>query len=550
MQSGRVDPTSTEELEAFISLPQGEADDFWTQLFTGWRETVGFGCKSILNRDIDLYGDLIERHLSLKIPALTWFDRGERVAVSYSQIAQEVDALAALWLSNPIEKGDSVCILCTHPYHRIVAILCAFRLGLVPFVFDPTGPVAVQALLEDFPSTHIHAEPGVKDWVPETLRASILGLDKKSSLSGLGAHRQAAKAVILRLLDPFCGNSPSVIELTAQDLFLRLLRDGHSILNLRRGSRLASTVTLKDSTSPLIELMTFICGASLTYLDDQMPARHLTHLLTEPFDLVGVSRSLIGVLLEANQNNPRSGEWKRWYRSPLESQHIIEWQDFAEQLSLQQTPHADFHWATPCAGIAFGSEWSTDLFAFDLYPAPGQTWFLGEMASPETPTKGLTGRLVITSEIEEETCESPTPFILASNEKAYRFLGCYPSGRSGLAFPEDLVYRCLEAPLFWHTVIELPTLNGSQFVLLAFMDTRTKGEIHKKIEQDIGLFAQPDQIEIVPFVPKLNQKGNIDSEWAKRLYMSGEFTRRSKIPVYSSLTNVKMLLLNQTQLPA
>ena len=546
MQSERGDMSTSEGLQPFMSLPLEDVTPFWSHLFSSWRETLGFGCKSVFNRDIDFYGDLVERHLSLKSPALSWFDRDKLISVSYDQLASEVDALTELWLSNPIKKGDSICIICSHSYHRIVALLTAFRLGLVPLLLDPTGPVPVQAVLETFEFTHLQADPAIKDWIPETLHSKILRLNEKSSLRGLDNHCYPAKSVGLRLIDPFSGNTPSVIEITAQNLFLRLLRDSYSVLNLKTGSRLATSLSLKDSTSPIIELMTLLCGASLTYVDDRMSSSLSAYLLTEPFDLIGISKDMMESLLRAHEKTPKTAEWKRWYRSPLESKYIIEWQSFTEKLSLKATPHADLHWAAPCAGIAFGSEWSTDLFDFAVYPTPGETWFLGEMASPETPTKAQAGRLVILSEREDEDFALPTPFILSQDEKAYRFLGCYPSGRSGLAFPEDLIQKCLEAPLSWHTVIELPVAHGSQFVLLAFMDERTPSMIQKKIEEDIGEFALPDQIETIPYVPKLSDKGEMDREWAKRLYMSGEFTRRRKIPVYSSLTKLKLLSLRKS----
>lgn len=547
MNSERIAQDLSAAQPAFISLDPEDAHIFMAQLFSNWRETFGFGCKSVYNRDIDLYGDLIERNLAIKEAALRWWDRDELVSVTYSQIAEEVDILATLWLSNSVRKGESLCIVCSHPYRRIISLLCGFRLGLVPLLIDPTGPVVVKTALDANPCTYIHVDPDLTEWVPDDHRSAILRLTDRSTLNGLDSHRCPVQSVILRLTDSFSGNAASVIDIKAQDLFLRLIRDGIYILKLGRGTKICASTKLHDASSPIIELTTFICGAGLTILDDQPPAAQLNWLMAEPFDLIRISRAMIESLMLAHQRIPRSADWKRWYRSPLEAQHVLDWQNFKEQLKLQNTPYADLHWATPVSGIAFGSEWSTDLYDFDLYPVPGQSWFLGDMASPETQTKGETGRLVIQSENEEKPVCWPTPFILSKAEKAYRFLGCYPSGRFGLAFPEELVSACLASDSSWHTIVEIPVANGSHFVLLAFMDSRTKSELHKIITNAVGDFALPDQIEIIPYVPKITQKGAIDSEWAKRLYISGEFTRRRSITIYTALSNVKMLSLPTPQ---
>ncbi len=536
--------SGSEALPPFMKLSPEDNSLFWLDLFRSWRESYGFGCKSVFGKDIDLFGDCIERNLSLDHPCLSWHEQGDLVSVSYSQVANEVEGLASRWLANSIQEGESVCIICDHPYRRLVSLLCAFRLGLIPLLINPTGPVVIQSTLDANPQDHLHVEPSLLKWIPEALRSSVLDLTRDARRAK-EACRYSSSAVALRLPDPFSSDMSALVELTAQDLFLRLIRDGHSILRLQKGSRMASYVDLQDSTSPFTELMALLCGASLICLNGETPESFIRHLMLESLEVIGISPKMMQPLMEAQLNTPRTGVWERWFRSPLVSHRILEWQNFTKQLDLEGTPHADLQWTASSAGIAFGSEWSTNLFDFDLYPAPGQSWYLGDVAAPLMPTKGSSGRYVTSLNAEDKPIDNPTPFILLAHENAHRFLGCYPTGRAGMAFPEELVYRCVELPLCWHTIIELPVANGSQFVLLAFMDPRSKSDLNKIIQENGGEFALPDQIEIIPYVPKLNQKGEIDAEWAKRLYLRGEFERRSKIPVYKALSKVRMLALTE-----
>jgi len=520
--------------------------DFPNRLFNWWKRHYGFASKSFLTKDIDLYSDFVERNRSLEHPAITWFDRNNnKMNASYEQIAQEVDALCSLWLTNSIEAGDSIAIFCKHPYRRLISLLTAFRLGLCPSVLDPTGRVAVVNALDVLECKHIHADHSLLGWIPDEFKGRILKLDSSIPSRRIESYNYSPNHIVLRVLDSFSIDSSSVIEISAQDLFLHAIRDAYGVFKLNKGTRLASLVSLQDGSSPYIELMTLICGASLIMLEeDSFPASCL-QLLSEDIDVIGFKKKQLEHYIAAQKRQPRTTLWKRWFRNPIDAVSIAEWQDFSNQLCLNEIPHADLQWVSAAAGIGFGTVWSTDLFDFNVFPAPGQSTFLGDVGNPSTDSKSDFGRFSLIKQLDEKPVVFSTTFLLSKLESSYRFLGCYPSGRSGMAFPDALVCRALLRSQTWHTVIENPLANGSQFILLAFMDDRSIDEMDKCVRTEVGEFALPDQIEKIDLVPKFTKDGLVDNEWCKRLYFAGEFQRRTKLTVYQAISRIKMSTLSQ-----
>ena len=519
-----------------------DLQQYHRKVFERWHQDKGFNARSTPNRGFDFYTDCLGRHVAENQDALRFYEGQKRAALTYADLQGEVRRCAETWQAQGVQFGDSVAVLAATPVRRTIALLAGFRLGVKLSLLPMTGSSLLGEHLEVLDCDHLHIETGFLSWVPEAFKSRVIRQDRQTSLTNEEPSVYLPQDIVLRLLDPYSQEGETVLEIPAEFLFQRLLQDAVIILGLERGQVVAGMSAVMNGVAPFPELACLLSGACYWFLESSDWQQNALNLLSEPLDLIAIPAQSRSALLKAGMK-VEEGAWKRWIRNPIECLDYQSWRDFVTALGLDAVPHADLLYTCHMAGIALGNEWSLDLLKMDLLPPAGTEWQLGDLMDPTLPSPINHGRFAARIPTEEGEAIFSTPFMLTPFDGAYRFVGHYPPGRQGRAFPSARLVEVLSFPGALHAIVEKPGAQGVEsktfFVLVAFQDTRSEDEIRLLIIERMGESALPDEIFMSPLFPRLTAKGQVDRDWVTRLFFRGEFTRREDLPFYRAMARLK-----------
>lgn len=537
-------------LEAFKALqPFAMADyDIDGQhqrlLFDQWRQSKGFNCRSVPTGKIDFWNDCLQRHTPSDTSALVWFESGELREISYQTLLKEAQHCAGIYEGNGLERGSSLAIVAISPVKRTIALLAAFRLGLTVSLLDPQGSSNLKDQLNLFDCDHIYCESAFVAWIPENLESRQINMVRVNEIpDGMGVSYPAG-ATALRLLDPFDQKGTNILEIPAGYLYMRLLHDATLALELDSGKTYATASQHELGNMPFAELSSLLVGATFLFLDSNAWKNSLETILNLELDAIVIPAKVRNVLVE--RSGGRKPLWKRWIRNVVDCLDYQSWRAFSQAMDLDEVPHADLQYAPQMAGIAFGNFWSTDLLAMGVLPPSGAHWQFGDLLDPSLPAVVNHGRLCGFIPKEAEFVAVPTPFMLTPFDAAFRFVGCYPPGRRGAAYPAQQVLALLKGQGAGHAIVEKPGAEGVEsrtfFILITFRDPRNPETITRFIQDHWGDAAVPDEIIESPLYPRLLANGQVDSGWVTRMYFNGELSRRADSPFYQAMSTFKASL--------
>jgi len=538
-------PADSQAFEDFDYIRSGgkEYPNFQLSLFGWWRKEHGFGCKSIIDHDIDFFSDLVNRHDMPDRLAIEWLKSGARQTLSYSELRASILLQEGQWPST-LQPGQTVAIVSADPVLRIVTLMAALRRGLVATVIPATGPSRLAYNLTAVDCQHLLVDPGYWSWVPAEWKTRLVLPTAAGKPTGHASFCYPKDAIALRTLDPWIENG-GIHALRASELFTTLIRDGYRILGMTRGARLAWCPDSGDE-GPFLELATLLCGGTITLLDEHHAEASWRLLFEAEHHAVRISRRLIECYVQLATAGGKPPNWRRWFRHPVESIDPSPWLQFTQQCSLETIPQAQLAWSATSGGICLGSVWSPDIGNWRLYPPSGLVWQLGQVGEPGRRTLSDFGRLCLFETSEAEPVPLPTPFMLSKSGDAFRFVGCYPAGRQGRPYPREVVSQALRRAGAWHAIIEIPNVNGLEtpsYTLLGFMEDRTASELVSLLEREVGTDAIPDDIVMIPLVPRLLEDGSIDEAWIQTAYLNGEYDHRIRHPVHQAISRFKLALL-------
>jgi hypothetical protein len=262
--------------------------------------------------------------------------------------------------------------------------------------------------------------------------------------------------------------------------------------------------------------------------------------------LVEITPSLRDSITKINEGSV-SVKWGCWFRNILDSNDSKSWKEFDDKFRPNQIEHMDLLYMAPTAGIALGNPRHYDVLDTNIYPSKGSYWQLGDIATPENISTMGYGRYCSVHHASEEPKVYPSPVLLSPFLQGYKYLGCYPTGRMGKLYPSDKICECLACDSSWHVIIERPGSKGAEvgteYILLAFMEDRSVNELRTLVESNFGPDALPDLIEIIPLMPRFDDKGKINSSWCAQMYFRGEFNRRATINIYKMISKLRFGLI-------
>lgn len=509
-------------------------------LFEWWRRHDGFGCKSVYNVDLNLYADLVERHSSYGLSAFKYWDGDVFSSLSYQQLHEMTEVLLLQWSQTLLLPGSTLLIASRSHLTRLVALLAAFRAGLVATVIMPEGITRLIHQARHLDPDLIFADRDIGYLLPDDLNRRLLPVEGRSPVKLMGSYRYRPNDPAIRVLDPYHPDEQPKI-LSASSLFIALIRDGCLVLGLGKGKRMAGFPVL-SGFSPFMELSVLLAGAELVGLDSPLTNSTEVYkiLKKDAFDLVHLPREILASISELTFTDPPN--WKRWFRDPVEAFDLMECSQQIGNIKAGQIPNAQILWSRQTGSIILGSVWSEDFTCLDLLPIPGTAWQLGDLSSPDKPSKSRLGRYCTIDESDDDVVYVPTPIMLTALGHAYRYVGTFPKGRRGVPFPSELAIKTLEYPSTYHVVIEQPSIDEAKairYILLAFMETRPHSDLINLLRSNVGEDAVPDEILIIPQFPRMAEDGMLDESWIQRNFLSGELERRVGVPVYQKISALK-----------
>lgn len=530
----------------FIRNTTANAVDFTQLLVQWWQKNYGYNTKTIPRHAVDFYHDLVLTHSFDVYQAIAWCEGDSLRSLSYGELERSVHDLSQRWMAQSLKPGLSVAIICSKGYRRLIALLTAFRLGLIPSLLDYSGPVLLTRQLHLLDCDVIYADSAYHAFIPGELSGRILKLDGMKSIPKGFSESYACDSIVLRILsDPFGIDCP-VINLTAQHVYLNLVRDAFFILELKKGHRIAAPSRANGVGSPFLELAAFLSGSSIMIIDREGWIHATPYLLSNSFDCVGLESDGIAHLRRKISTIYHEIRWGRWFRSPLDHYTTLDWSLFAGDLALNTIPRAELFWCAAASGIGLGTVWSTNPYDSILHSPPGLTWYLGETVNPANLSMIPFGIFCPVISQGDKKLSIPTDLLLSANPDGHRYLGRYNGDAHFSDYPAALVLEVLALSGCWHVILERPPesfVQKPERILLAFMEDRSAIELNAIIRTEICEEAVPGTVEIFDLMPPLTPDGLPDTEWCKSLYFKGELHRRSNTRIHVLLSQLKKIVL-------
>jgi hypothetical protein len=295
---------------------------------------------------------------------------------------------------------------------------------------------------------------------------------------------------------------------------------------------------------PFAELSSLLVGATFFFLDSNAWKNSLETILNLETDAIVIPAKARNMLIE--RSGGQKPLWRGWIRNVIDCLDYQSWRAFSQAMALDEIPHADLQYAPQLAGIAFGNAWTTDLLSMGVLPPSGAHWHFGDLLDPSLPAVVNHGRLCGLIPKEGGVVAAPTPFMLTPFDAAFRFVGCYPPGRRGAAYPAKQVVALLKGQGAGHAIVEKPGAEGVEsrtfYILVAFRDPRNSESIARFIQDHWGEGAVPDETIESSIYPRLLANGQVDSGWVTRMYFNGELSRRADSPFYQAMSTFKASL--------
>ena len=529
---------------SWLDLSWKDPVNFWKALHAYWERRQASQSKSVPWSRYNFYHDLLARQKDQTMPAFVWFDKGLWRTWSFAELGQVVNGLAASWEAMDVQPGDTLTIL--HPLgpHWLAALLAGLRLGLVVSLLPPQGNAFVRRRLDNIAPQWLAIDQLYRHQLGVEWQDKVLPNTLSSSAPARRPHEYQGAAVVAQCFDPTSPAPDVALPVTADSLYLGALRDGIFALGIKPGQVCAAPGWHALESQPSLVLAVLLSGAAWVHIDLADLEQHQERLLEQHIDVLGISRTLRGLL----RRNPPAGEksWRYWFRHPAESADFTVWQDFIQQLQLEKTYSGNLLWSAAWGGAVLFSPRCFGKSHQWVLPAAGMLWQLGIIDSPDLPCLGGWGRMALGKEKEDKIIWTEMPYIFVPYLKAWSYLGHYPQGRAGRTYPCQEVLDIFSDRLPYRAMVEASVDRGGanpRQVLLAFGEGIDAAALETEIEAEMGAEFLPDRIEVLPFLPKRNKEGGADQEWCQFHYVSGELYQRQRSAVFLCLSELKRMVL-------
>ncbi|MBT6432077.1 MAG: acyl-CoA synthetase [Deltaproteobacteria bacterium] len=551
--------TATFRLPKWLRDSYKNPNDFWTrylELFTGY---AGLPSRARYQEGYDFYHDLVTRNLEQAAPAfIHWAgDRGE-LRLSYAALNQRCRALEAVWEASGVVAGDTIAVVLPMSPAYVVACLTALKMGAVVVSIPMFGRQFAIDYLE---------QSGATWWVTED--RYTYGIEypaQRLALQGTAApaaaanrsYFYAADETALQVFSPVQDLQSAPIEVSAQSLFLGVVRDAALVLSLDAGDVLAAPGFCPLQFQPCLLLSCLSVGATYVEMNEtqleqigpDLSRFELTHLLVTP----RVRESLIRDQFKG------VGGLKRWFRNAHGSLEWGRWDLFsAKAKSLNARGMSYFANAAAGGAVLHGVSRLQPQYLHVL-PVAGSEYSMADTNLSGMPSVAEHGILEWKQLDSSETVLGQQ--LLSQDKDEYILIGPIKPHRSGQSYPRDSVVGLTAeiGGIESTSIVYAPagkSTGGWQAILVVFVppDSPVLAE-RSKLEQklatlckvELGGRAVPDKIEVFGLVPH-SEDEVVSQVWCESQYLTGMLHRKEQVPAFRHLSKlryaVKSLLQEQ-----
>ena len=517
---------------------------FGLALHVYWQRRQASSSKSIPWERYDFFHDVLVRQKDQTATALIWFEHDSWHSWSYAELTQAVNSLAATWETVGVQPGETLAILYPQGPLWLMALLAGLRLGLVVTLLPPQGNAFVRRRLNNLEPQWLVMDQLYKHQIDAIWYEKVLPNTLSSVLPSRRSFEYPGKTAVVQCFDPTSASPDLVCSVDADNLFLNAIRDGIFALGIQPGSICAAPDWHGLESQPALILAVLLCGGTWVHINFSDLKKAPQRLMEQPIDILGVSRSLRDLLLD--QPSRAEKPWRYWFRHPAESADFTLWQDFIEDLELQQCYSGNVLCNAARGGAILFSPRRRGQTHHLILPAAGMHWQLGVIDAPELHSVDGWGRLALGKKEQDEVIWTDTPYIITPYSKVWSYLGQYPRGRAGRTYPKNEVLELLADKVKYLSLVEASVHGGdadSRFMLLAFGPDVDTVAIEACIIFELGHEFLPDRIEWLPLLPQRNEEGSADHEWCQFHYLTGELYRRQRNDIYRCFSELKQMIL-------
>jgi len=541
-------------------------------------QVATLGAKSSLERGVDLYHDMVLRHLGANRIAARFHDprrpAGQRwITLGFDDLHAQVSARAHSWAAQGVEPGSLVCVALPLGPECVVALLSALRLGARVSLLEPEGPDFMALRLATLAPQYIASEAFYRDRLGDldALGAVWLGEATTSPpniVGSIGSHCYLPGEACALLFSPLREPPHVPVPLLAEAALFGALRDGAITLALRPGDTIAAPGFSTLQHQPALLFAVLLMGATFVHVDAEQVRLDPTLLTRLPLRSVGVSAATCDALLEGAFGARPA--WAHVFKNPEEPTDWESWRELVEGLGLSDTPMSNVLIEAASGGSLLasprrpGKAFLAQLMT--LSPAAGRAWTLLDFSGSDQATLTDVGVFAPLEGAQqagaEERGDEGAPveprYVILGRRRGLEYLygGTSTPRRSGRVYPAQEVLDALADCPFLQAA-SLVTLSAGgptlahRFVLLGFTGfepeprfraakQRRVDELSRVIATRLSADHLPDRVELFMGHARMRE-GQVDHAWCRDQYLGGVAFRKQTSPLFQSLGALRAL---------
>lgn len=522
-------------IASWLPISQGDPAGFHEVMFAHAGARRGSILKSRPRDGFDIYHDCVTALLGRRRTALLGREGEGWTSVSYESLHARCNGLAAAWLEEGAAPGQTVAVVAHPGIDQAVALLTAFRLGMLPTLIPPLGPTFVRDALRRCEAERV-AAAGRHRGLLGAASGGALPVNAGAKGTGpTGSFTYPTGKPAARLLTPFGTTENGLAEVSAQTLLEGAVRDALFAYTLDSPDTLAAPGFELTQHEPALLLAPLVVGATRAYLAEADLAAEPELLGQLGVTILGLHRHVRDQWMREQRKLPPA--IRAWFRSLTDEVDGNSWDLFWKTVPGPKQPNFSVVNGAAAGGAALFSAPSSLAPSTRLWPAPGVSWSLGEIGA--TLVNALNDTGVFRIQRGEEVDPAFVQAIIGRWEAGFVYGGSLDLGPDSHPYPYALAEEVLgRLPTVRHAAaFSAPGrwLNESRIVLLAFVEARHPGEkppvelheLEALLRRELGPRFVPDRIEILPLRPRILD-GVVDRAWCRSQYFTGMFHLKAR----------------------
>ncbi len=539
-------------MASWIERSWSSAEAFRTSLYAFATSRREDAIKSRPNVGYDFYHDCVLAHVGQRRRALVAREGRELATLTFESLHIRCSALAAAWAREGIEPGTKVCVMLGPSVAYVVAVLTALRLGAILSVIPPRGATYVKTRLEALEPARVATDQAGARLAGAALAPGVLLplATQSGDVATAMSHSYLPGEPVAELVSPLVGQGVEPLPLTADALHFGLLRDALIVHALDGKDTVAAPGFSDAQYQPSLVLATLLAGAS--YADLRVEDLDLDPKLTKQLGVtvLGVTPTLRERIFAWNAAGKGTKLAERaFFRSLSDPLDFGRWEDLSRLWAKENVLGYSVFATSAAGGVQLFSPPRPAPLGASVFPPPGETWQLSEIAGGTVEALGQSGAYTVL--VEEDAWPAVPRLALTKNGDDYLFSGPLEPGPSGCSYPFEEVAGVVERhPIARAAAVILAPgrwLNDAKVVLLVFTDEPEAAdappvdELRALIDREMGPGFAPDRIEVFPLRPRYVD-GKVDLAWCRSQYLGGTLGRWARSELFLTLARLGWIL--------